>query len=86
MSHLFQGKFFNKLLGASQTGSQIFLNNTGGGQRSRLFDNLNYNRYKPGYSRGAFDRLLGVIVGTRENNSNFYVGSITSTSNSLNFI
>jgi len=72
------GKFFNRLLGADRTGSQIFLNNTGGGQKSRLFGNLKFNRFKPGYDRNIFDRLGGVLVGARENNSNFYIGSVTS--------
>ena len=71
-------KFFNRLLGTTQTGSQIFLNNTGAGQKSRLFGNLKFNRYKPGYDRNVFDRLAGVIVGTTENNSNYYIGSPTS--------
>lgn len=72
------GKFFNRLLGGTKTGSQIFLENTGGGQKSRLFGNLDYNRYKPGYNRSIFDRLGGAIVGTNTNNSNYYIGSITS--------
>jgi outer membrane protein OmpA-like peptidoglycan-associated protein len=72
------GKFFNRLLGGTKTGSQIFLENTGGGQKSRLFGNLDYNRYKPGYDRSIFDRLGGAIVGTNTNNSNYYIGSITS--------
>jgi outer membrane protein OmpA-like peptidoglycan-associated protein len=72
------GKFFNRLLGGTKTGSQIFLENTGGGQKSRLFGNLDYNRFKPGYNRSIFDRLGGVIVGTNTNNSNYYIGSITS--------
>lgn len=72
------GKFVNRILGATQTGSQLFLNNTGGGQKSRLFGNINYNKYKPGYDRTLFDRVAGVLVGSTTNNSNFYVGSITS--------
>lgn len=72
------GKFFSRLLGADRTGTQIFLNNTGGGQKSRLFGNLKFNRYKPGYDRNVFDRLAGVLVGARENNSNYYIGSVTS--------
>lgn len=72
------GKFFSRLLGAEKTGSQLFLNNTGGGQKSRLFNNLKFNRFKPGYDRNIFDRLAGVIVGTSENNSNYYIGSTTS--------
>jgi hypothetical protein len=72
------GNFFNQLLGGTQTGSQIFYNNTGAGQRSRLFKNIDYNKYKPNLVRGVFDRLLGAITGTLTDNSNYYVGSITS--------
>jgi len=72
------GKFFNRLLGGDKTGSQLFLNNTGGGQKSRLFGNLDYNKFKPDYDRTLFDRVAGVIVGSTTNNSDFYVGSKTS--------
>jgi len=72
------GKFVNKLLGANKTGSQIFFNNTGQGQKSILFKNINFNRYKPSYDRTFLDRLGGAIVGTNTNNANFYVGSVTS--------
>jgi hypothetical protein len=72
------GKFFSQLGGSPKTGSQLFINNTGSGQKSRLFANLNYNKFKPGYDRNIFDRLLGKIVGDTTNNSNYYVGSVTS--------
>jgi len=72
------GNFFNQLLGGTQTGSQIFYNNTGAGQKSRLFKNIDYNKYKPNFVRGVFDRLEGAITGTLSDNSNYYVGSITS--------
>jgi len=72
------GKFFNRLLGGDKTGSQLFLNNTGGGQKSRLFGNLDYNKFKPDYDRTLFDRVAGVLVGSTTNNSDFYVGSKTS--------
>lgn len=72
------GNFFSRLLGGNKTGSQIFLENTGSGTKTRLFLNLDYNKYKPNYNRDVFDRLGGQIVGTTENNSNFYVGSTTS--------
>ena len=72
------GNFVSNLLGAGKTGSQIFYNNTGAGQKSILWKNINYNRYKPNYDRTLLDRLGGAIVGTETNNSNFYVGSITS--------
>lgn len=72
------GNFTNKLLGAGKTGSQIFYNNTGQGQKSILFKNINFNKYKPSYDRTFLDRLGGAIVGTNTNNANFYVGSVTS--------
>ena len=72
------GNFFNQLLGAGQTGSQIFYNNTGAGQKSRLFKNIDYNKYKPNYDRGVFDRVAGALTGTLSDNSNFYVGSRNS--------
>ena len=72
------GKFFNKLLGGGQTGSQIMYNNMGAGQKSRLFKNIDFNKYKPYYERTLIDRLGGALTGTLTNNSNFYIGSLTS--------
>jgi outer membrane protein OmpA-like peptidoglycan-associated protein len=72
------GKFFNRLLGSPKSGSELFLNNTGAGQKARLFGNLDYNRFKPNYNRTIFDRLGGAIVGTNTENSNYYIGSTTS--------
>jgi len=72
------GKFFNRLMGGGDTGSQIMFNNMGAGQRSRLFKNIDYNRYKPNFPRTFIDRLSGALTGTQSDNSNFYVGSINS--------
>jgi hypothetical protein len=72
------GKFFNKLLGGGQTGSQIMYNNMGAGQKSRLFKNIDFNKYKPHYERTLIDRLGGALTGTLTNNSNYYIGSLTS--------
>jgi hypothetical protein len=72
------GKFFTRLLGADKTGSQIMYNNMGGGQKSALFNNIDYNRYKPSFDRTLFDRLAGAVVGSTTNNSDFYVGTTTS--------
>ena len=72
------GNFVSNLLGANKTGTQIFYENTGQGQKSILFKNLNFNKYKPNYDRTLLDRLGGAIVGTNTNNSNFYVGSTSS--------
>lgn len=72
------GRFFNRLLGGGNTGSQIMYNNMGAGQRSRLFKNIDYNRYKPNFQRSLLDRLGGAITGTLTDNSNYYIGNITS--------
>jgi hypothetical protein len=71
------GKFFARLLGAD-SGSQKFLSNTGSGQRSVLFKNIDYNKFKPDYDRNFVDRLGGAIVGASANSSDFYVGSKSS--------
>jgi outer membrane protein OmpA-like peptidoglycan-associated protein len=52
-----------------KTGNQLFLNNTGEGQKSILFLNLKYNRYSPSYKKGNEDGFL--IKGK----NNYYVGS-----------
>ena len=39
-------------LDTSTNYSQVFLSNTGQGQRSTLFNNIDYNKYKPRYNRG----------------------------------
>jgi hypothetical protein len=72
------GKFFNRLMGGGETGSQIMFNNMGAGQRSRLFKNIDFNRYKPNFPRNFFQRLGGTLLGTVSDNSNFYIGGITS--------
>jgi hypothetical protein len=72
------GNFFSTLLGSPKTGSQLFLNNTGQGQKQRLFGNLNYNKFKPDYDRGFLDRASGAIVGGVSDNSNYYIGSRSS--------
>lgn len=66
------------ILGPSQTGSEIMYDNMGGGQKSRLFGNINYNKYRPSLDRTLFNRLLGEIVGNTENSGEYYIGSITS--------
>lgn len=72
------GRFFNRLMGGGETGSQIMFNNMGAGQRSRLFKNIDFNKYKPNFPRTFFERAAGVLTGTQSENSNFYVGNITS--------
>lgn len=72
------GKFFNRIVGGGDTGSQIMFNNMGEGQRSRLFKNIDYNKYKPNFPRTFIDRAAGTLTGTQSDNSNFYIGNITS--------
>jgi len=56
------GGLLAPILNLSRNPSQLFLANTGNGQRSVLFKNLEYNRYQPGYKK-EFGGILG-IVGT----------------------
>jgi len=72
------GQVVGALLGAGKTGSQLFLNNTGAGQKSRLFYSLDFNKFKPEYDRNVIERVAGVLFPSLTNNSNYYVGSITS--------
>ena len=62
------------------TGSKKFLNNTGSGQKSVLFSNLGYNRFKPDYEQNTSQ--VGLVVDNlfNKNNSltNFYVGTETN--------
>jgi len=53
------GGFLGPILNISRNPSEIFLANTGNGQRSVLFRNLEYNRYQPSYRRD-FGGLLGI--------------------------
>ena len=53
------GGFLGPILNKKRNPSQIFLANTGNGQRSVLFSNLDFNRYQPGY-RKDFGGILGI--------------------------
>ena len=56
------GGLLGPILNVKRNPSQIFLANTGNGQRSVLFRNLNFNRYQPGYLK-QFGGILGVAQG-----------------------
>jgi len=59
-----------KLLPEKKTGSDIFLANTGGGQKSRLFKNISYSKFRPDYKTNFISELnLLAPVG------NYYIGS-----------
>ena len=53
------GGFLGPILNSKRNPSEIFLANTGNGQRSVLFKNINYNRYQPSY-RKDYGGLLGI--------------------------
>ena len=53
------GGFLGPILNIKRNPSEIFLANTGNGQRSVLFRNLTYNRYQPSY-RKDYGGLLGI--------------------------
>lgn len=88
------GGFLGPILNIKRNPSEIFLNNTGNGQRSVLFANINYNRYQPSYDKN-YGGLLGVAQGLVNlavdliNPSNgtliggYYVGSKTSEPSSI---
>ena len=84
------GGFLGPILNSKRNPSEIFLANTGNGQRSVLFRNINYNRYQPNYDKN-YGGLLGVgqaIVGLI-NPSNgtlvggYYVGSRSAEPSSI---
>jgi outer membrane protein OmpA-like peptidoglycan-associated protein len=82
------GGFLGPILNIKRNPSQIFLANTGNGQRSVLFNNLDFNRYQPGYKKD-FGGILGIaqaVVNLAESIINpngtlsggYYVGSTNS--------
>jgi len=76
------GGFLGPILNSKRNPSEIFLANTGNGQRSVLFKNINYNRYQPNYKKD-YGGLLGIgqaIVGLINPDNGtlvggYYVGS-----------
>jgi len=91
------GGALGPILNLVRSPSEIFLKNTGNGQRSVLFANLDLNLYSPQYDRG-FGGITGVIVNLAQSLINpngtvkgsYYVGSknaepstITSPTNQI---
>jgi len=82
------GGFLGPILNIKRNPSQIFLANTGNAQRSALFNNLDYNRYQPGYQKdfggilGIADTLIDLAASIINPNGTisggFYVGSVNS--------
>ena len=76
------GGFLGPILNKFKNPSEIFVANTGFGQRSVLFSSLDYNKYRPAYSRGiiqgattAIDRLFDQ---NKAQSGEYYVGSPNS--------
>jgi outer membrane protein OmpA-like peptidoglycan-associated protein len=55
--------------------SELFLQNTGSGQRSQLFYNLDYNKYRPQYSRGVLTNVINNIISNQDTQGNYYIGN-----------
>ncbi len=76
------GGFLGPILNKTRNPSEIFLANTGNGQRSVLFQTINYNKYQPFYERGFGQLLQGAIGSINPANGTlvggYYVGSKTS--------
>jgi hypothetical protein len=84
------GGLLSPILNKKRNPSEIFLYNTGNGQRSSLFSNLNYNRYQPSYDK-TYGGILGVgqAIFNAVLNSNgtlsggYYVGSKNAEPSSI---
>lgn len=71
------GKAKNGFLGGlfqqKKTGSQLFFDNTGRGQKSALFANINFNLYKPNFrGNSVLDKSLDLFI---KNQNSHYVGN-----------
>ena len=87
------GGFLGPILNLTRNPSEIFLANTGNGQRSALFNNIDYNRYRPAYDRGLLGTLaqgLTNLLASAINPNNgtliggYYVGSKTAEPSQIN--
>jgi hypothetical protein len=87
------GGLLGPILNLKRNPSQIFLANTGNGQKSALFANLYYNKYKPNYD-SSYGGPLGAVVGLVNtiNNiinpngtvvSHYYIGSPNSDASQI---
>ena len=87
------GGFLGPILNKKRNPSQIFLANTGNGQRSVLFSNLDFNRYQPGYKKdyggilGIGQAIVNLAVSLINPNGTlsggYYVGSVNSEPSSI---
>ena len=83
------GGFLGPILNKYRNPSEIFLANTGYGQRSVLFKSLEYNIYRPTYNKGlilgatsAISNALG--LGEPNGGGGYYVGSDQAEPSTIN--
>jgi len=81
------GGLLGPILNTRRNPSQIFLANTGSGQRFVLFNNISQNRFQPGYDKslGGLSRLVEgaaqsalELLGLSEDRGGYYIGSPNS--------
>ena len=83
------GGLLGPILNTTRNPSEIFLANSGGGQKSALFSNIDYNRYQPAYERGivgAIGSLLAAATaaGPANTTGGYYVGSRNAEPSTIN--
>jgi hypothetical protein len=65
------GGLLSPILNKTRNPSEVFVANTGNGQKSVLFASLDYNKYRPAYNRG-------IIAGVAQALNNFFDQDTTS--------
>jgi hypothetical protein len=85
------GGLLGPILNIRRNPSQLFLANTGSGQKSELFKNINLNQFQPDYSRysggvrGILNSLGRTVLDVFGNVDNdYYVGSSKKEPNGIN--
>ena len=73
------GGLLGPILDVFRNPSETFVANTGNGQRSILFSSLDYNKYRPKYTRGPLQSITTgldrILDPDKPNTGGYYVGS-----------
>ena len=73
------GGLLGPILDLFRNPSETFVANTGNGQRSILFSSLDYNKYRPKYTRGPLQSITTgldrILDPNKPNTGGYYVGS-----------
>ena len=82
------GGFLGPILNKTRNPSQLFLGNTGNGQKSALFNNINYNRYQPAYNKGIIQSVIETVANAINPNNGtlsggYYVGNSNTEPSTL---